>query len=153
MGNGDGDVGGDKCTEPGDEWTDRLGRSRPDWSSDCLCLIAGDLDVLLATGGLEGNAASRRGSNMDFAEPGVVGIGILLRLLLLDFMMLPHLLSKWLFKLLNGSLLRRAGSMVSKHCSGILASLMRGLIVEHSNVGSGIVFGEQGGESSDRSRS
>ena len=53
-------------------------------------------------------AVLRRGSR----RPGVVGMAMLVRLLLADWMMLPWACSKLLFRILKLSLVRTDGSMV-----------------------------------------
>ena len=53
----------------------------------------------LAVGGLDGNAASRRGANVDCADLGLVGTRTLLRVLFGASMILPFFLSKGLLRL------------------------------------------------------
>lgn len=75
--------------------------------------------------------------------------------LLVSLAMLVLWLSKGLFKLAKASLLRMAGSMVSIASSGMVVSLMGRFSAARSRrleqESPGMLFGEQGGESSDLS--
>lgn len=141
-----------------DDWKKTSEVSKPDCVANCAGFTSDGPTTSFAIGRLEANAASRSGSNIDFVEIEHVGIRLLLRLLFRDSMMLPLLLSKGLFKLLNACLLKTAGSTVSKGSTGTVVSLIGTSYVDELYVGgamvvgeqlSGMVFGEQGGESSD----
>lgn len=68
-------------------------------------------------------------------------------------LVMPFLWSNGLFRLVNASLLRMAGSIVSKGSSGMVVSLIGILYPARSRKleqeSDGMLFGEQGGESPD----
>lgn len=106
--------------------------------------------LLKLSGGLDGNAASRRGTIIEWTEPGVRGIAMLEGLLsgVLTCRLLTLLLS-----MLNVSLLKIAGSIVSRGSSGMVVACTGRLYAVRSsnaNLGGGMLLGETGGESSYR---
>jgi hypothetical protein len=138
---GEGDLGdGKEYKEYGEDWPDC---SMLSCVSDRAWFIDPDSGNSLVIGGLEGNAASRRGVNIVWATLGLEGMGMgMLRLLWGASMMLPLLVSKGMFRLWNASLLSRAGSIVSRECSRTDAWSVWNCC--------GMVFGEHGGELSER---
>jgi hypothetical protein len=84
--------------------------------SECAWPMIGE-SFSAGCGGLEGNAASRRGSHIERAEPGVVGIATLDLLLFWVWKMLPSPSLELLLSMLNALLLSMDGSMVSRGSS------------------------------------